>query len=124
MGNIGENSKPSKGLVQEWMDGISFALEHVPAGHQIDLARQIIDTHYPYTPDLTFNADRGDIMLWAASQEVRHLIAVLDEIIIEIGVRRVPEIECKRLMKISWDRLDGEARQAFLKWAQREASNG
>jgi hypothetical protein len=120
--NSARKSKPDRQLVQKWMDGVSYALSHIPAGHQLDLAREIIETHYPWTPDLTFHADRGDIVLWASTQEARALAAILDEIITELGVRNIPEIECKRMMKVAWDRLDKTSREGFLKWAQREVS--
>ena len=122
MSRISHKTKPSKELLQEWMSSISYALTHIPAGHQVDLARQIVEEHYPYTPDLTFQADRGDIMLWAASQEVRLLSIVLDEIIVEMGARNIPEIECKRMMKVAWDQLSDGSKEAFLEWAQREVS--
>ena len=122
MSNISQKARPSKELLQEWMDGIAHALTHIPAGHQVDLARQIVEEHYPYAPDLTFQADRGDIMLWAAAQEVRLLSIVLDEIIVEMGARNIPEVECKRMMKVAWDQLSDGSKEAFLEWAQREVS--
>ena len=122
MGIIEEKTgtdKPSKELLQEWMDGVSYALHHIPAGHQVDLAREIIQQHYPHMPDLTFEADRGDIMIWASSQEAAMLSAVLDEITVELGSRGMTEMQSKRMMKLAWGKLNEGARQSFLNWAQR-----
>ena len=120
MNNIeqkGYLGKPSKQMLQEWMDSISYALVHIPAGHQVDLAREIINTHYPHMPDLSFMGDRGDIMMWASTQEARALSDTLEVVIAELGSRRVPEAESKRMLKIAWDNLPSGSKKSFLEWA-------
>ena len=120
MDNISKNNKADKVHLQEWMHAVTLALEYIPAGHQVDLARQIIETHYPHMPDLSFEADRGDIMLWVASQEAGALSAVLDEITLELGQRRVSEMQNKRMLKVAWTGLSASAKQSFLEWAKGE----
>lgn len=120
MSNINEDSKTRKALLQEWMDAIGLALEHVPAGHQMDLARRIIEEHYPYHPDLSFMSDRGEIMLWAASQEVLALADTLEVVVAEIGSRRVPEAYAKLMLKNAWDNLSDGPKRSFMEWAKKE----
>lgn len=113
--------KKDKQVLQDWMDAAAFALTYIPAGHQIDLAYEILDKHYPYSPETApFDVDRGDYMLWATSQPSEALSVMLEEAMDELSNREEPEEHSKRVMMKAWRTLSPATKQNFLKWARGE----
>ena len=100
---------------------VERALDHIPVGHQLDLAYEIVEVHKPGSPEFDpFIPDRGELMLWATSQPATYVAMMLEECLLELGTRNVSEKIYKRLIKIGWDAMSDASQASFIEWAQQE----